>query len=60
MFYAMMITDGVATRIGPKTRNIETAKRWATRYNGYVEQYGHGVVWLPARRMERLHQLKPH
>lgn len=47
MYYAMKIHQGVATRTGRMTRNIDTAIRAAKRKAGYVEQYGVGVVWTP-------------
>jgi hypothetical protein len=48
MYYAMQIVEGFATRVGPMTpkmgRAIAAAKRAP---NGYVEQYGRGVIWTP-------------
>jgi hypothetical protein len=52
MFYAMRLTEGVATRIGPMTPKegvaIGAAKRAIKSGQvAYVEQYGVGVVWTP-------------
>ena len=55
MYYAMTVTEGFATRVGPLTRHMSTAQRWALRYNGYVAQYGVGRVWTPPIGRRRKH-----
>lgn len=49
MYYAMNLTENVATRVGRMTPNIATAIAAAQRAGrrAYVEQYGVGVVWTP-------------
>jgi DNA-binding protein H-NS len=46
MLYAMQIVEGCPTRVGRMTTNPLAAQRAAMRApNGYVEEYGRGVVW---------------
>jgi hypothetical protein len=52
MYYAMQLTEGVATRIGRMTPKESTAikiaqRRVAAGKVAYVEQYGVGVIWTP-------------
>jgi hypothetical protein len=46
MYYAMQLVEGFATRVGPMTPKMTVAIAFAKRApNGYVEQYGRGVIW---------------
>ncbi len=48
MYYTMRLVEGkLPRRVGRMTRTIDSRIREARKHGGYVEKYGHGVVWTP-------------